>query len=62
MVAASPVFMEILTDNISPTSELPHQAGPSLEHSDSVARYDWLRNYRDLGLAQTQYISLCAVQ
>jgi hypothetical protein len=42
-VAASPVFMEILTDNISPTSELPHQAGPSLEHSDSVARYDWTR-------------------
>jgi hypothetical protein len=36
-VAASPIFMEVLT------GELPHQPGLSLGHSDGVARYDWLR-------------------
>ena len=40
-----PVFIEVLTGDGSPPtpSELPHQAGLSLEHGDSMVRYDWPR-------------------
>lgn len=54
MLAAPHIFKEFLTGNgigagagapaLAPApSELPIQAGLSLEHSDSVARYNWPR-------------------
>ena len=46
VVAASPIFTEVLTGDMLPPapSELPHQAGFSLEcGDDGVVRYDWLR-------------------
>lgn len=42
VMAAFPIFMEILTGDDAP-SGLPHQAGLSLGHGNDLAKYDWPR-------------------